>query len=55
MTARIIYGTYLDDDLKPTIGGIQTYITNLLKVLQDYGIYDIVIYQPSGKKFDVKL
>lgn len=54
MKAHIIYLNYLTPDgTKMSIGGIQTYITSLSKVLIDLG-FEIHIYQQSSVDFDVK-
>lgn len=51
MRAYIIYYNYLNPDGEGmSIGGIQTYITNLIPVLRQCG-YDVTIYQCSRKDF----
>ena len=51
MSAHIIYDNYLSPDGEGiTIGGIQTYITNLIPLLRDAG-YAVTIYQRSDKEF----
>ena len=51
MHAHIIYYNYLNPDGDGmSIGGIQTYITNLIPVLRRCG-YDVTIYQRSLKDF----
>lgn len=55
MRAHIIYYNYLNPDGSGmSIGGIQTYITNLIPVLQHCG-YDVTIYQRSLKDFHQEL
>ena len=52
-TAHIIYLNYLTSDgTKMSIGGIQTYITNLSSLLMDMG-YKVSIYQRSTTPFHV--
>lgn len=47
----IMYVRYYDMDGKTkTIGGIQTYITNLVKVCSKHG-YEPIVLQPSNKSF----
>lgn len=54
MTAHIIYYNYLTPNGKAmSIGGIQTYITNLLPVISELG-YRINIYQRSEHNFCIK-
>lgn len=53
MTAHIVYYNYLTPDGKcMSIGGIQTYITNLIPVLTELG-YSVNIYQRSDCDFKV--
>lgn len=55
MIAHITNQRYLDyDGIKITIGGVQTYITNLIVVLQQLG-YEIRIYQAANIAFRKKL
>lgn len=50
-TAHILYVNYLSPDgEKLTVGGIQTYITNLSEVLKEIG-YKVKIYQRSSRRF----
>ena len=50
-TAHIFYWNYLNPNgEKMSIGGIQTYITNLLDVLYDLG-YNAIIYQRGDVNF----
>lgn len=50
-TAHLLYINYLSPDgEKLTLGGIQTYITNLSDLLKDLG-YKIKIYQRGEKRF----
>ena len=46
----ILYGKYLDEDFNVTIGGVQTYITDLCKVLLKLGI-NVRIVQFASKEF----
>ena len=39
----ILYGRYLDEDLNITIGGVQTYITDLYRLLNSMNIYVRII------------
>ena len=51
MYAHIIYFNYLKaDGSEMSIGGIQTYISNLIPVLQECG-YKVIIYQRAEKDF----
>lgn len=51
MRAHIIYYNYLNPDGEGmSIGGIQTYLTNLIPVLRRQG-YDVTIWQRSAKDF----
>ncbi len=52
-TAYILYENYLTSDgCRMSLGGIQTYIANLIPIVQQYG-YKVHIYQHSLKDFDV--
>ena len=54
MTVHIIYYNYLTPDGKAmSIGGIQTYITNLVPVISELG-YKISIYQRSDHDFRIQ-
>ena len=51
MRAHIIYDNYFTPDGEGmTIGGIQTYITNLIPLLRDAG-YAVTVYQRADKDF----
>ncbi len=50
----ILYGKYLDDDLSVTIGGVQTYITDLSGVISENGD-KVRIVQFAEKNFEHKL
>lgn len=51
-TAYILYKNYLSPDgSQMSVGGIQTYITNLIPVVQKFG-YKVHIYQHSEKDFE---
>lgn len=51
MVAHIIYYNYLNHDgSERSIGGIQTYITNLIPVLKDAG-FEVAIYQRGSVAF----
>ena len=51
MHAHIIYNNYLTPDGKEmSIGGIQTYLTNLIPILERCG-YGVTIYQQASKGF----
>lgn len=51
----ILYGTYYDFERKQVvIGGVQTYITMLIKIINDLG-WSVRIFQQSGKPFKVTL
>lgn len=46
---RIVYTNFLDEETKRlTVGGIQTYILNLSKLIKSLG-HDVIIYQRSTK------
>lgn len=54
-TAYIVYENYLTPDgRKMSIGGIQTYITNLIPIIQSFG-YKIHLYQRSSLDFDIEV
>ena len=51
-TIKIIYTKYYDNDLNQiTIGGVQTYITDLLGIIKELGC-SICIYQQSETNFE---
>lgn len=54
-TAHILYDNYLlPDGSGMSVGGIQTYLTNLKDVLKDLG-YNVIIYQRADKDFCKKV
>lgn len=54
MKAHILYSKYLDEARsRITIGGVQTYITNLIDVLQHQG-YEVSLYQCAQEDFSVE-
>lgn len=54
-TAHILYVNYLTPDgERLTVGGIQTYITNLSELLREMG-YNVKIYQRGSKRFQTSL
>ena len=54
MKAILIYNKFFDPiEGKPTIGGIQTYICDLAKILEN-NLYDILIVQPGQKEEEYK-
>lgn len=53
-TAHILYSRYLDDSgERVTIGGVQTYITNLIDVFKDCG-FNVSIYQCANRDYLVE-
>lgn len=55
MTAHIVYYNYLTPDGNAmSIGGIQTYLTNLFPIITDLG-YKIKVYQRSNRDFCKKI
>lgn len=52
--AYIVYDNYLTPDgSKMSVGGIQTYLTNLIPLIQEVG-YSIHLYQKADKDFETK-
>lgn len=51
---RILYTRYLNDDGKPLIGGVESYITALSEVANDMG-FEVCIYQYSSSNFERKV
>lgn len=56
MVGRIdlLYSKYLDENMKKTIGGVQTYISDLVKLFESKGIV-VRIIQFSKENFEYKL
>lgn len=53
-TAHILYSRYLDDSgERVTIGGVQTYITNLIEVFKECG-FNVTIYQCANRDYLVE-
>lgn len=53
MIAHILYSKYLSDSKNSvTIGGVQTYITNLISVLGELGI-DVSLYQCADEDYSI--
>ena len=53
MVAHIFYSQYLDNTReRVTIGGVQTYITNLISVLGELSI-DVFLYQCADEDFSI--
>ncbi|SEG13888.1 Glycosyltransferase involved in cell wall bisynthesis [Eubacterium ruminantium] len=50
----IIYNKLVDDQLQLTIGGIQSYILNLIEVCKEYGAKNITVCQAAGRDFEVE-
>lgn len=53
-TARILYTEFLDENKNIKIGGVETYICNLQRILNQTG-YKVVIYQDSKAPYEIKL
>lgn len=53
MKAHIIYSKYLDESkTRVTIGGVQTYITNLISVFRELGI-NVSLYQCAEENYSI--